>query len=327
MKKLTKQNFNFIVRMLLFGAILLMIMRIGQRILLPKNGQNENFTPVTDRLGVWWWQTDNLDDWSYLDFARDNGVTEIYLNQHHLSIVNPSGTFGPYGVETVVMPTQNFIQAASERGIDVYLLLSNTGTWLIDDARFHQIMKGFFAYQQLANDNQQFSGIHFNIEPNQMTMTDGSRYWDLGHEKQQELMQKLINFAVAATDKYGSYTTFDWATGFWWQNFYVNYRDTTIPLHHALIIEAQTTYVMSFRNTACRMVNVAQDHLEFANRIGQPIFLGANIISNSASENEQFYQLGRNYFHQQMQQLLACAAEHEFHLVIHDITRWRHWRR
>ncbi|NMP59128.1 MULTISPECIES: hypothetical protein [Enterococcus] len=66
------------------------------------------FQPNTERVGVWWWDTSNLSlahSESYLDYAKNNGITEIYLNQTRLSEVNPSNTFGPSGTLNVVIPT------------------------------------------------------------------------------------------------------------------------------------------------------------------------------------------------------------------------------
>jgi len=292
-----------------------------------ENRKSYTFTPPTARFGVWWWTVDNLENLSYLDFAKKNGITEIYLNQHHLSVVNPNGEFGPVGLSEVVEPTRNFIRNAKERGIDVFLLLSNTGSWLTQDdqARFHHIMLGFLSYQQLVEDDEQFLGIHFNIEPNQLVDDEGMRVWLKDGSYQEKLMQQLIDFAVMVTDRYGDYTTFDWATGFWWENFMVSYRSEYIPLHHAMILEANATHVMSFRNTAQEIVDVARGHLDFAKKMEREIFLGANIASTEGLEIDQFYHLGRAHLNAQLM-LIPKVYEYEFlHLVIHEMSRWKHW--
>lgn len=310
-------------RLLLTGVLMLFVMRfiaveecLGQR-----RGSDMRF-------GVWWWSVDNLADLSYLDFAKEQGITEIYLNQHHLSVVNPNGIFGPIGTAEVVIPTKEFIEEASARGIAVYLLLSNTGSWLYEEYRqhFHHIMTGFLAYQQLVHEDARFAGLHFNVEPNQLEKDCGTRFWTEGYATQSRLMQQLIDFAVMATDEYGKFTTIDWATGFWWQNFTVDYRGEEMPLHQALILESDTTFVMSFRNTAEGMVEVARDHLDFAQEVGKDIFLGANIASTEGLEIDQFYHLGRAHLDEQLALIYSLHPYEHIHLVIHEISRWRHWQ-
>lgn len=285
------------------------------------------FTPNTERLGVWWWGMDILEDLSYLDFASRSGVTEIYLNQHELSVVNPNGVFGPNGMYDVVEPTRSFIREANRRGIRVYLLLSNTGSWLFPEGenRFHQIMLGLLSYQELVDEDERFAGLHLNIEPNQL-QNNGYRYWDLGVAQQNELMQRLIDFAVMVTSTYGDFLTIDWATGFWWKNFYVEYRGGILPLHHAIISEANTTFVMSFRANAYDTIEIAAPHIDFAMYLGKPIFIGANIASSEGLEIDQYYHLGREYMYEELLRLPGYHPYDQLHVVIHEIVRWRHWR-
>lgn len=112
-------------------------------------------------------------------------------------------------------------------------------------------MKGYLAYQNVAKDAQ-FAGVHLNVEPNQLRDGAGDRYWDKGYDVQARMMQQLIDFAVGATDAYGDYTTFDWSTGMWWdrERYPVTYRGKETLLYRAIIEEANTTVVMSFRMTA-----------------------------------------------------------------------------
>ena len=56
--------------------VLILIITIATIFIAPliyKNNKNNNEKEI---LGVWWW--DNRIDSSYLDFAQENGVTEIY---------------------------------------------------------------------------------------------------------------------------------------------------------------------------------------------------------------------------------------------------------
>jgi len=306
------------------------------------------FKPNTDRVGVWWWDTSNLSlahSESYLDYAKNNGITEIYLNQTRLSEVNPSNTFGPSGTLNVVIPTQNFIQAASDRGIKVYLLLSNHGTWLDNPNRFHQLMKGYLAYQNVAKDAQ-FAGVHLNVEPNQLRDGAGDRYWDKGYDVQARMMQQLIDFAVDATDAYGDYTTFDWSTGMWWdrERYPVTYRGKETLLYRAMIEEANTTVVMSFRTTANAIAEASKKHLAYARNVGKPIILSGSVFLSGEepdrAANAQFIGFGRDYMHAELAKVPeyalkwadeanggASEKQLDVHVAFHEMMSWRHWAR
>ena len=65
----------------LFIAVSLLVIIIigaitGTVLFLSDNDGNKPATQNKPLLGVWWW--DNRLDSSYLDFAEENGVTEIY---------------------------------------------------------------------------------------------------------------------------------------------------------------------------------------------------------------------------------------------------------
>ena len=330
-RKFGRTNIFLIGANLLMGVMLLMSLSTTDdgRYATPSSDDDDvYFTPNTEQLGVWWWNRDKMTDLSYLDFAYRSGVTEIYFNQNELSIVNPNGTFGPNGMADVVEPTRAFIREAHDRGIQVYLLLSNTGTWLLEDhdTHFHQLMLGLRTYQKLVDEAERFAGLHLNIEPNQLRNEHHERYWDLGFEKQNDLMQRLMDFAVMVTQQYGDDVTVDWATGFWWQNFEVEYRGEIMPLHHALITEANRTFVMSFRTNAYDTVQVAKSHIDFAKSLEKPIFLGANIASTEGLKTDQYYHLGRLHMYQELLKIPHYANYDNLHLVVHEIVRWRHWR-
>ncbi|MBO0461769.1 hypothetical protein JZO83_08395 [Enterococcus sp. DIV1298c] len=306
------------------------------------------FKPTTERVGVWWWDTSNLNlahSESYLDYAKNNGITEIYLNQTELHRVNPNNTFGPNGTIKAVIPTQNFIQAANDRDIDVYLLLSNDGTWLNNPNRFHLLMKGYLAYQNVAKDAQ-FAGVHLNVEPNQLRDSTGERYWDKGYDVQARMMQQLIDFAVDATNVYGDYTTFDWSTGMWWDRdrYPVTYRGKKTLLYRAMIEEANTTVVMSFRTTANAIAEASKNHLAYARNVGKPIILSGTVFLSGEepdkAPNAQFVGFGRDYMHRELAKVPEYALKWaddanggasdkhlDVHIAFHEMMTWRHWER
>ncbi|MDA9461024.1 hypothetical protein [Enterococcus mundtii] len=315
------------------------------------------FQPNTERVGVWWWDTSNLSlahSESYLDYAKNNGITEIYLNQTDLRKINKfTVNDDPDVMKDVIVPTQNFIRAAKVYGIDVYFLLSNDGTWLYEHRRnnFNNIMQGFTIYQEISQDEELFAGLHFNVEPNQLSDGAGGRYWDKGIPVQQELMQRLANFAIYVNDTYGKNNEGEgsvimWSTGYWWDRdeYTVDYNNKEELLYRVIIEESDTTVVMSFRTSAYEMARFSRNHLAYARSVDKPIILSGTVILAGRlphqSAHAQFIAHGRERMHRELQNVPEAANlwsnrgntasslnELDVHVAIHEMMTWRHWAR
>ena len=307
------------------------------------NDSNIRFVPNTERAGVYWWAYWLTSDFSYLNFAARNGITEIYLSVPNLRHVNDDGTIPASVMRDVINPTREFIARASEKGITVYLLLGNNGSWLSrNSCEFHRRMNGLRAYQNLVYPHEQFAGLQLNVEPHQLRVLDGNgqyihcptlgrylRYWDTEAEKP-KLVQQLADFAIMAHDTYGNgnqdpLISIDWATTFWWNMHPVTVNGKTMPLSELLITLSNTIYVMGFRDSAARMVQVSGPIINFAQEKGRTIVLLASVFADD--DGSQFVEEGRAFMYQQLNLVRGIAGCSSVHVAIHQIYTWRHWAR
>ncbi|MDE5943328.1 MAG: hypothetical protein K2H30_03875 [Clostridia bacterium] len=97
-------------------------------------------------LGVWWWDG-NLSADTYLSFAEENGVTEVY-----------------YCDDGFNGQSASFIKNAADRGMKVYWLAGEY-QWLRNDEPMYALIDGFVQFQ--SNSEYRFEGIHLDVEPHQ----------------------------------------------------------------------------------------------------------------------------------------------------------------
>ena len=326
----------------LVGWTVLSVDLDNNRINLIAVWEAEPWTQEVNQNGLVWWRTVTTNtltgvgveqsDVVLLDFAEQEGITEIYLNQNSLAEVNPyPGVFGPNGINTVVHPTRQFIREAYNRGIRVFLLLGNGGEWTIDpeESHFVRLMHGLLVYQehQYVEEYERFAGVQMNIEPHQQGASADEPF----HANRNLWLQRKIDFVVWTTDTYGEYIDFDWIIPFWWrapETDIVNYRGEPTLAYRAIMQEASRISVMAFRDTATGMVHVARDILEYAKEIGIEVILMATVEYTGAEEanNTQFLDHGRIEMNRQLGMLLDVVQNQignvEISIAIHHVLPW-----
>lgn len=293
----------------------------------PYNGDNDiRFVPNTERVGVYWWDYWIINDVSYLVFAARNGITEIYLSLPNIEYVRAGGASSASAINNIINPTREFITRASEKGINVYLLLGNNGSWIRDASQFHRRMNGLRNFQDLAEPHERFAGVQLNVEPHQLRNSAGERYWDMGDTVRASIVQELADFAIMAHQTH-NWIDICWAVTFWWDDRHmVNVPNRgNISLGEHLINLSNTVFVMGFRNTAVNMVNVSRYMIETAQRLGRDIVLLATVFEGNPMA--EFAGTGREHMYEQLNFVQRIAGCSSVHVAIHHIVTWRHWER
>ena len=294
------------------------------------NNNNDNdirFVPNTERAGVYWWDDRLINNFSYLDFAARNGITEIYLSVPNLMYARPDGTFSANAMNNIVNPIREFISRAYEKGISVYLLHGNSGSWIQNADQFHRRMNGLRVYQELVEPHERFAGVQLNVEPHQLAdwhIRTGS-YPNYVFPHRPLITQQLADFADLAQTTYGHLIPISWATTFWWYRYPVTFRGQTRPLSEVLIYLSDTIFVMGFRDCAARMVSVSSQIIDAAQRIGRDVVLLASIFADN--DEAQFVEEGRRHMYEQLNLVRGIAGCSSVHVAIHHIVTWRHWER
>ena len=240
-------------------------------------------------LGVWWWDSE-LEKDTYLSFAKDNGVTEIY--------------YCDSGFDD---DTENFIKSAADKGIKVYWL-SGEYQWLRNDKPLYSLIEKYNAFQRDAK--YRFAGIHLDIEPHQdPQFKNGDREY---------LLQRLVTLVYGLSQKYPD-IKFDYDIPFWIHDE-VELNGKTLPAYAHVIDNADRTFMMSYRDTAQAVYDVAKDEAEYAVSVGKTLVLGVETYSEEG-DNVSFMEEGKNYMYGEIEKIRTMIPN-DFGVAIHQIKTW-----
>lgn len=245
-------------------------------------------------IGVWWWSTNKRYWDQYLDFARQNGVTEIYFYTVDFSAA-----------------TAGFIEKAGSKGIKVFLL-AGSYQWIRDRTGFIALMNQYTQYQSSASGTQRFSGIHLDVEPHQDPEFAQHRA---------TILQQYTDFVAWVCEQYTSAGTIDFDIPFWLDDEVV-YKGEKRRLYEAVISAAARVFIMSYRDTAAKMYEVSKEEIAFAASQNKLLFLGAETASSKEGDAVSYAEEGKAYMYSEFQKLNALCGNVRYGLSIHHIKSW-----
>ena len=243
---------------------------------------------------VWWWD-DSLDSKTskqYLDFAETNGINQIYYS---------SSEFGDI--------TANFISQAKDRDISVFWLDGNY-QWLTDENKKSVLLQKLANYKEYnqSHPSQQFSGVHFDIEPHQADDFDSNR---------ESLILSLITLAhELKTNNPNIHFTYDIP---FWLHDEITFNNSTKPAYAHMIDIADNIVVMSYRDSAEKIISVAEEELEYASSINKTITV--SVECGDHGDNISFYEEGRTILNNELQNVYNMTPQNTG-MCIHHIKSW-----
>lgn len=242
--------------------------------------------------GVWWW--DNRLDDSYLDFAAEHGVREIY-----------------YYTSSFTEKTETFLRKADEKDIAVYWL-NGKYEWIEDSAPLLEKMQEYLAFQR--ESAYPFAGVHLDIEPHQHPEFD---------EKWEELILGLVALARTLDRTYPD-VSFGYDIPFWLHDE-ISADGETKPAYAFMIDIADEVTLMSYRDDADAIYDVAKEEIGYAISAGKTLCLGVETGENE-DDIVTFYEEGAAYLSDQLAALREMLPQ-DFGIVVHHIETWRSLRR
>lgn len=240
-------------------------------------------------LGTWWWY-DGLNAEKYLNFASENGVTEIYFCT---SKFNNS--------------TQNFISLANSKNIDVYWL-AGEHEWLIDSSKLINQINNYINYQN-SHKSAQFKGVHLDIEPHQREDFNTNRA---------QLIYNLIDLASTLKTQYPT-VKFDYDLPFWLDDE-ITYNNQTKPAYCFMIDTAHRVFVMSYRDTAEGILKIAKEEISYAKEQNKQLVLCVE-TNSTEGDNVSFKEEGKRVMQQELDKLKKQIPSN-FGTAIHNIKTW-----
>jgi hypothetical protein len=255
-------------------------------------------------LGVWWWDSHLIQEPKYFDFAVQNHVDEIYLARPERDIRD----FGP--------EIEEFIEKAKNRGIKVYLLLGfgyinyEDEKYLPNARRMDSALRLYKEYQARVPEIRRYDGIHLDIEfhanhPN----------W---RDKQAELLAEYLALIVRLRSEIAGTMEIDIPA---WYDQVMSYNGAERPLYQILMDIVDRVFVMSYRDTAAEMYNIAKEEVSYAISVNKPIMLGAAIQSEEG-DHVSYMEEGRRYLNEQLTLLKDIVNYSRAGASIHHMKIW-----
>ncbi|MBQ8425617.1 MAG: hypothetical protein IJX17_06310 [Clostridia bacterium] len=286
-------------------VIIVISLSIGAFFLLKNNGnddqnnndnhtnQNNHINPNNQKihnLGTWWWD-DTLNLNTYLTYAIENKITEIYYCNWDFD-----------------EDTTNFLENCNKNNIKVYLL-DGYYKWLTDENKRENLftkLNNFLSYQNSHTIN--FAGVHLDIEPHQSPNFD---------ENRQVLIYNLIELINILDNKYTD-IVFHYDLPFWLDDE-ITFKGITKPAYKHIIDIADNVTIMSYRDSAEKIYSVAKDEIEYAKSINKTLNL-----SVETSENEDivtFFEEGKTILNNELNKVRELIPDN-FGISIHHIKSW-----
>ena len=239
-------------------------------------------------LGVWWW--DNRLDTSYLDFAKENGVTEIY---YYTSSFNEK--------------TNEFIKQANKRNMKVFWL-DGDYRWIETPELLNEDIAKYLKYQETYENK--FSGMHLDIEPHQDPNFEAKR---------ETMLYKFITLTYNLKIQYPDiWIEYDIPI---WLNDNIEFRRQTKPTYAHIIDNASAVTLMSYRDTSERIYDSAKDEIEYAISVGKKLNLGVETGEQHSETFVSFYEEGKRYMYEEIEKVRQQIPKN-FGIAIHHIYDW-----
>lgn len=237
------------------------------------------------KFSIWWWDN-RIDTTTYLDFAKNNNIYEIY---YYSSSLNDK--------------TNSFIKKANSKNIKVYWLIGKY-QWIEDNSLLDEKFATYIAYQN--EYKNKFEGIHIDIEPHQHPEFKSRR---------QELITKYVELVIALNKKYKD-MKLEYDIPFWLDDK-VTIDDITKPAYEFVIDNSSKVTVMSYRDSAEKIYDVAKEEIEYAKVNNKTLNLS---VETSQNEDDivTFYEEGKDYMMNELSKLRDMIPKN-FGIAIHHI--------
>ena len=268
----------------------------------------------TDTLGVWWWQVNTIKSSDQqLAFLQENAVSEIYLFIDGMSEAsNAKASFAD---------VRAFVKKAGDMGMRVAALTGDYAWINPDNTGFEKYVEKFNAYQKAAAEDEKFYSMHLDVEPHQHPD------FKTGEEGRAKVMQLFADFAVnkAAPAAKEAGTLLEWDIPFWMTDVVKDGKGNEVVLADLMAQLCDTIAIMSYRDTAEKILDVSKEEIAYAKKYGHKIILG---VETKSSEGDQvsFMEEGKAVMVEEMakvhESLKASFPDGNFGMAVHQASVW-----
>lgn len=243
------------------------------------------------------------DEQGTLDFLESKQVNKVYLQ---------------IDCEVPVAYYYSFIEKAKLKGMTVFAL-DGSSEWVAPKGSKQQaeVLNWIANYQDNATNNQQFAGIHFDIEP---YIYSG---WETNQAQTIKAYQNLI--IKAQQTAHNLNLPFEVDMPFWFDE--ITYKNSFGKglLSEWVISHVDSVTIMAYRDTAQAIIEIVQSEMDYAKKINKSIVIGVETMASAEGNAVSFAEEGETYMLQQLQLVekhytsnLAFSG-----IAIHHVDSWK----
>lgn len=242
-----------------------------------------------------------------ISFAKENGVTLLYTR---LDLEQPFQVYS------------DFVKKATAAGIEVHAMGGHP-VWALEQNRDRmlRLVDWVKAYNKQVSNDEQFRGIHLDIEPYVMP--------EWGRDKESVLRQWMSNITafVQETKKDTDLeTSVDLAV---WLDATNVPGDPELSFSKWLIGQLDHVTLMAFRDRAegpGGIVAIVQDEIAYANELGKKLIVSVEMKRSDEGEHITFYEEGKAEMERQLKLLPKHLGMHPSYAgnAIHAYDYWKY---
>ncbi|MGM0711854.1 hypothetical protein ACWKW1_06590 [Brevibacillus parabrevis] len=238
-----------------------------------------------------------------LAFAKQNGVNLLYVR---LDLERPPSYY------------RDFVRQAKAAGIEVHAMGGHP-IWALAESKgkIMKLVNWVKAYNRSVSEDEQFHGIHLDIEPYVMPV------WR--EDKDEVLRQWMGNMEafVEETKRDGELeASVDLAA---WLDHTPVPGQPDLPFSHWMIQQLDHTTLMAFRDSADRIVGLVEQQLAYAQSIQKNIVVAVETKESHEGSGISFYEEGMTEMERQLKQVTKSLAPYESYMG-HAIHAYDYWK-
>lgn len=282
-------------------------------------------------LGIWWWafNMEDSDEDLCMDLCAKNQVTEIY----YYCAANLLTTTGRELIH-------GFVQKAMANNIRVSALFDNQDVVKSGNDSFTKAVNNYKKYLSEYPEDALY-GLHVDVEPSK-----SDKYSDTTMRRwTQNYVNNFLVAQVAPAREEGIYVELDLGAGWNSRSMDLTYSGTfkpyyaenenpepnedgtyTLSFYDAVANNCDVMCMMSYRDTAKKIADVAYEGRRYANKAATKIVFGVETGNANEGDQVDFYGESKEILYTELSRLLLLIEKNEpvggYGFAIHHIASW-----
>ncbi|MFD3257002.1 hypothetical protein ACE3MQ_00120 [Paenibacillus lentus] len=249
---------------------------------------------------TWLWHTKLIETQTdeLLSFSATEGIHLIYLQ---------------ISTRVDLPHYKNFISKANALGIQVHAL-NGAPNWALESNRSQltSFMNWIRSYQMTAEEDEQFTGVHVDIEPYLLSE------WKSDINNVIKQWQANVLYLVQESRNLGLPIAAD--LPFWLDKYAAS--DSKMSLSSWMISKFDSVTLMTYRDSAKAVIDLAKQELQEAEALNKRIYTGVETKYSSEGDHVTFYEEGYDYLNGQLLQLDQLGRNYRSFagIAVHDLV-------